>query len=384
MLIQQYISEFNKQASNNKLLSYTDEIALVNKLKLIQGQDVLHVCSSDVQDFFSNIYHLLCQSGYMKSELLGICLEILLTCINSRNTRLRVAVLSDFRFLSALIANVMEHGNDESKLIKILTLIRELLAFSSELDEHNLKLIVEALRDYTVNHQNKEISTLCLQVLANLCLQNNAARHLITRTIKTTELQDKIKTLSDGLVAFKFFLLMEDEVYQSSDIKYFFILSLQELRDSVHNFSLNSIRHSLDILRHFAKLDLEINMKLTDDETFMKRLEELNLDLITSFLDNSDSEAKWSFFDGVFNFYDKLLIIDSELVETLQKFAETVFISGVISKSTSALKFLSSFIACNGTLGTLGIVIESLLDVFITDSKETITYEQVRFSNLFA
>lgn len=38
MLIQQYIDDFNNQIGDIKFLSYTDEIVLSNKLKLIQCQ----------------------------------------------------------------------------------------------------------------------------------------------------------------------------------------------------------------------------------------------------------------------------------------------------------------------------------------------------------
>ena len=377
MLVQQYISEFNKQARNIKHLSYTDEIALGNKLKLIKSrEEIEQVPILDLENFFSNIYHLLSCSSQMKSELLENCVEILLCFVDSYNPKLRDIVLSDFRIVSVMIGYILEHGNDEDLFIKILTLIRELLAFRSELDEHNLKLIVEVLRDHTVNNQNKEISGLCLQVLANLCLQNNAARHIITRAIKTTELKNKISKHSNGLVSFKFFLLMEDEA-QPKDAKYFYTISIQELQKSISNFSLDSIRHSQDILRHMERLGLKLDSKLTRDESFMTRLEALNGDLISSFLDKSNAKNKWRFFDGIFDFYEKLLGIESEIVGTLQKFAENLFVSGFVCKSTCALKFLTTFIKFNGSLETLEIVIEKLVDVFITDNKDFITYEQV-------
>lgn len=380
-MLLQHISEFNKQARKISFLSYTDEIALGNKLKLIEGQEFEHASSSELQDFFSNIYHLLCQSGHMKSELLSNCVEILLSCVTSFNLKLRSTILSDFRFLSVLIGNILEHGTDNEKLIKILTLIRELLAYSSQLDEHNLKLIVEVLRDHTINNNNPEVSSLCLQVLANLCLENNAARYLITRTIMTTKLQEKIKNLSDDLLAYKFFILMEDEA-DPCDVKYIIVLSLKELTKCVTDFRLDSIRHSLDILKYLEQLGLKLNTKLNEDEKFNKSLTSLNVDLISSFLNSINSEEKWRFFDGVFTLYDKLLGIDSGLVESaeFQKFAEHVFISGVLSRSTSCLEFMKTYIQCDGKLGTMKIVVESLLDVFLTGNKETITYEQVRRS----
>lgn len=376
--MQQYISEFNKQASNIAFLSYTDEIALANKLKLILGLNAIEdVSSLEVQDFFSNIYNLLCQSGRLKTELLGNCVDVLFKCVTSHNTKLRITILSDFRFLSVLIGNIMEHADDELKLINILTVVRELLTFSSELDEHNLKLIVGVLRDNTVNHRNKEIVKLCLQVLATLCLENLAARHLITRTIKTTEVKDKIKDLSDDLVAFKFFLIMEDELQPKEDVKYFFIMSLQELRKSVVDFSQDSVRNSLDILRHIERLGLELDTKLTEDEKFMRKLSELNNDLIVSLQETVASDAKWNFLDKILCFYNKILEIDNGLVEATQKFTEAAFKSGIIQKSSSALTFLASFIKYDGILETLEITIDKLLDVFITENTLTITYEQV-------
>lgn len=146
MLVQQYIKEFNNLATNVKNLSFSDEVALSNKLKLIQSN------FSDINDgtesFFTNLYHLLCQANNMQSELLESCLNILLVVVNSRRSKLKI--LSDFRFLSVLVGNVisLEIGKDDQKLIKLLIIIRELLSYSSEMDEHSLKLMIEALKVY--------------------------------------------------------------------------------------------------------------------------------------------------------------------------------------------------------------------------------------------
>lgn len=146
--MQQYIKEFNNLATNVKNLSFSDEVALSNKLKLIQSN------FSDINDgtesFFTNLYHLLCQANNMQSELLESCLNILLVVVNSRRSKLKNSLLSDFRFLSVLVGNVisLEIGKDDQKLIKLLIIIRELLSYSSEMDEHSLKLMIEALKVY--------------------------------------------------------------------------------------------------------------------------------------------------------------------------------------------------------------------------------------------
>lgn len=90
MLVQQYISEFNKQARNIKHLSDTDKIALGIKLKLIKSREEMEqVPLLDLENFFSNIYYLLSCSSQMKSELLESCVEILLTFVDSYNPKLR-------------------------------------------------------------------------------------------------------------------------------------------------------------------------------------------------------------------------------------------------------------------------------------------------------
>lgn len=379
MLVQQYISEFNKQASNIKFLSFSDEISLSNKLKLIQTELLDGVVFDDVQDFFSNLYLLLCQSSSMKSELLENCVDILLTSVNSQNSKVKNTVLSDFRFLSALIGNTFSArvDNDEERLIKILKVIREFLGHGSELDEHNLKLIVEVLRDHTENHQSSEVSKLCLHVLANLCLENNAARYLITRTLKTTALKDKIAKLSNDLVSFKFFLLLEDES-QPSDLKYFLVLSLQDVRTSVKDLSLDSIKHSLDIMRHIDRLGLHLESKLTDEEKVMTRLTELMKDLIEK-LQSDDSDEKKRFFDGIFQFLRMLLGLESELVHEFEDFAEAAFVSAGISRSANALMFLTAYVKAGGSLKASEIVVDSLLDHFIGDHKDGhLDYEQVK------
>jgi hypothetical protein len=143
MLAQELVSEFNLQSSSVKFLSYTDEIMLSNKLKLIQAQPLGEINFRDVNNLFSNIYNLLSNSGSTQSGLLDVCLDILLENINHGSLKIRNRILSDSRFISVLISNIMAVDENDKILMKLLLVIRELLNFNSDLNEHNLKLIVE-------------------------------------------------------------------------------------------------------------------------------------------------------------------------------------------------------------------------------------------------
>lgn len=207
-MYQQYIEEFNQLASDIKFLSYTDELQLSSKLKLIQSQFVGEVPAHiDISDFLSHLYHLLCQASTMKSELLENCLEFLLACVNSDNSKIKATLLSDFRYLSMLIANLVSLNIfDVNSLINILTVIRELLTYSSEMNEHNLKLIIEALLEYTES-DNADVRSLCFEIMANLCLENEAAKYLIMRTSKPSELRNNVTKLPNNLIGFKFYMI---------------------------------------------------------------------------------------------------------------------------------------------------------------------------------
>lgn len=381
-MIQQNINEFNKLASNIKFLSYSDGIVLSSKLKCISAQfENLNYQMGSSSEFFSNLYQLLCQSDDLKADLLDNCLDILQKSASSSCSKIRETLLKDFRFLPVLVSVLISSAREDNDhtLIKLLSVIRELLIYSTELDEHNLKLIIEALRDHTENHQNHEVLKICFHILANLCLENKAAKYLITRIVKSMEFKSKIESLQDDLISFKFLILLEDEIY-SNDVKYFVEMSLRDIRASIANFNLDSIRHSLDLLKHFEKLEIKLDFKLNAEEKVTTLLSNVIKDLIEVLPGTGESSPKDNFFEAVFQYFSGLLHLDTDLSNEFESFTDNAFLSGKISRSTSALKFLTDYIKFTGSLKKSEIIVESLLEHFTGDesSQKEIDYKQVR------
>ena len=261
-------------------------------------------------------------------------------------------------------------------LIKLLTVIRDLLNYSSETTEHNMKLIIHSLRDYAINNENPEVSEICLSILVNLCLKNDAAKYLITQVIKQTALKDKIEKISDNLVAFKYFILIEDEIF-SNDVKYFLRMCLKDVKESVSTFNSNSINHSLDVLGHVEKAEIQLDFSISDEEDLVSILSQLNSELIEK-ISEDNSPKKQVFYSGIFHLYNVILQLDPTLVTIFENFTESIFLS-TVSKSANALKFLTTFIGFNGNLASSEIVVEVLVEFFAgnpVEDESKINYTQ--------
>lgn len=171
MLTFQYINDFNKSAGLVKFLSPKSVMELSNKLKLIRPQaleeDINEISTAEYEKFLDNIFHVLCQSTDIQSSLLDNCLEILLISFNCKNREIKNIALGYKHFLSMLIPFLVHYEEDNDELlVKLLKVIREFLTESSNLDEHNLRLIVEALRDCSANHLNEEVVYLSITIMA--------------------------------------------------------------------------------------------------------------------------------------------------------------------------------------------------------------------------
>jgi hypothetical protein len=270
---------------------------------------------------------------------------------------------------------------DDTLLIKLLTVIRELLSYSSEISEHNMKLITHSLRDYILNHNNADVSNLCLTILVDLCLKNEAAKYLITRIMKQTQLREKINNISDNLIAFKYFILIEDEIF-SNDVKYFLNMSLRDVRAGVSSFNINAINHSLDVLDHIEQAEVRLDFRISDEEDLTKLLNQLNEEAVER-MGEEESAKKQAFYSAIFHLHDVLLRLDPSLVTAYESFTELAFLS-TISKSAGALKFLSTFIEFDGKLRSSEIIVQGLLEHFVENSIEEmmqIDFNQVRNSN---
>lgn len=326
--------------------------------------------------FLSNIYNLLCLSSDLRANLLESCLDILLTGVNSRHSKIRTLILQDNRFLSVLISQLVHlDASAEHKLLKILKVIRELLSYSSEMNEHNLKLFIESMREYT-EHENEAIKNLCFHVLVNLCLSNIAAKYIIARTFRMTDLQNRV---TDNLIGFKFFMLFEDEM-KPKDFHYFLIFSFNDCIAGLPTFSDEPLKHSLDILSYLIESNRNIDFNISGQEKTMHKLNDVTNALIESInvSDSEDSPAKQAYFNGVFLFFNELLKLDKDLVQPLQNLTNTAMTSTGIWRSAPALKFLTTFITGKGTLESSEIVVDSILDYYTEErDNESIPFDQV-------
>lgn len=367
MLVQKYIREFNDLSKDVNFLSVADEVNLTNKLKLIQTQFIdEEVAQTDIESFFTNLYHLLCQSNNIKSSLLESCVDILSSSINSQNQKVRNSILSDCRFLSVLVSNVFIVER-ERELVKILQVIRDLISFGNEFDDHNLRLIVELLCNHTENTQNKDVRSLCMEILVNLCLNNDLARYIISRFFLASSVRGTIKSIDDDILAFKFVILIEDEL-TSKDLKYFIDLSFSSIAKT-ENFDCLQIKQSIDVLRHYKKHGVSYNTTVSEDEMATKNLKTL-LDFLLRELQSPEiSQEKLSFFKNIFRFFDMLIELNKRIVEKFENFVSVACITAEISKSKEALLFLATFLQNGGMLESPELVVESLVHFFVEDVK---------------
>lgn len=292
-------------------------------------------------------------------------MDILIACINSENPVVRSSFLTDYRFLTMLIANLLcFHDNEDVKLLKTLTIVRELLSQSCEMNEHNLKLITEAIRDYT-DSANEDIRGLCFTILADLCMNNEAARYLINRSLKSSRLRENVAKMPDNLVSFKFFMLLGD-VMTEKDIQYFLQLAFKSLEESVKQFQVDSVRHALDIMKHYKKKELKVDFHISQDDQVNGLLSRL-IDELVDKIPTVTQEGK-KFFNFIFNFFDELITLNFGSVKHLDRMIESAFTTPALSTSDESFRLLKTYLEHNGKLESSEIIIESLLDNFVSEN----------------
>lgn len=360
-----YIADFNNQASSVKFLTYKDVIIIGNKLKLIRSQSFEDLKPAALIEFLSNLHNVLCQMGDSKTELLENCVDIFLACLECKNTR--ETMLGHKHFLPILIQEIGSDEDNDGKVIRLLTVIRELLKKSNDLDEHNLKLIVAELRDLTENHQNKDVLEISFEIMANLCLQNGAARYLITRFIKAMSIREKM--LNNSLIMFKFFMVIQDEV-NSNDIKYFLKLALKDIRAGLQNFCTQALVHSSDIINHLKRLNVTINISIGSEDELMKLMEDFISDLGEKVASETNAPGKSRYFDGVFDFFTDLLQLDNGMIDMLENFTETAFLSVDASRTLCGLRYYLTYVQLGGMKATSEIVIENIIEFFTSNQDD--------------
>lgn len=364
-LIHQYILEFNKLVCNISFLSCSNEVTIKNKLFLIQ-QDInedVDFDSFECHNFFSNIYNILNQSSDPKSAIVGSCVDVLQKSINSRNKAI-MKIFKDINFLPS-VTKLLWHVSEENfsdDLLKLLVLIKNLIMLNNELDEHNLKVFITSLRDLIENFSNEKVTKLSLQILANLAMHNEIAKYLISKSIKTTEVQEKINKSPD-LIAMKFLITAYGD-FLPKDFMHLMKLSIKNIKESVCCFDSEPLIHSIDLLRYAKQIFNEGRFFISEMENVLGLLEELNEKLINQFSDEKPSKLKDEFLDNVFDYFCLLLEFDNKLVHYLENFTEHMFDNSRFSKSSSGLKYLSAYITFGGTFNSMDKCIEDIIEYF--------------------
>lgn len=213
-----------------------------------------------------------------------------------------------------------------------------------------------------------------------MCLKNPTAKYLVQRAIKSTSLHDKITELAGDLVAIKIFVLLEDEVYPR-DMSHFIYISLTEVKSALPTFSLEPLRHSLQIFEHMKQKELGFEIDLGNNGRINTAIGELACKLI-EIMSSPVSKEKSNFIDGIFDFFTEISLLEPRIVDKLEDFTESMFLSAEILKSANALRYLSSYIKANGTLASSEIIVESILEHFIGNNKQqAIDHDQVMKKN---
>ncbi|CAG9803646.1 unnamed protein product [Chironomus riparius] len=361
-LIHQYIIEFNKLVSSTNFMSSANDVAIKNKLFLIQqniNEDV-DFNSFESYNLISNIYNILNQTSDNKSPVVANCIDLLQISINSRNKSI-MKIIQDINFLPATTKLLWFVNDCCDSLIKLLTLIKNIIKFNYELDEHNLKVFVESLRDLTENFNDKRVSKLSMHILVNLAMHNESAKYLISKSIKITDVENKLDK-GDDLISAKFLIIVLEE-FNAKEIIPLIKLSLKSIKEALPLLDSDPVVHSIDIFKYVKKL-CKSEVNLTEMEDLMGILEELNQKMINHFGNDTSSELKREFIENIFDFYSQLLNFDNNLAHHFVNLTLNIFEHPHYTRSACGLKFLSNFITYGGTFDSMDRTVESIIDYY--------------------
>jgi hypothetical protein len=195
--------------------------------------------------------------------------------------------------------------------------------------------------------------------------------------MKSTSLKNKVDSIATSLVALKVFILMEDETHPT-DFSRILHMSLKEVERSFTNFNFDSLRHCLDILEHLRQQEIVMHFTLKENDELAKLFAKFISKIVDILSSLSDPQSRAVYFDGIFNFFSRLLALDRDVACMLEEFTETVFLLPQLARSASALNYIRKYISFNGSLRSAEIIIESIFEHFIGDLKqEQLEYEQV-------
>ncbi|KAG5684981.1 hypothetical protein PVAND_014184 [Polypedilum vanderplanki] len=366
MLVREYIKDFNKLASEINFQSSYNEVTLKNKLLLIEN-DIKNISSFsnhfEIYNFYSNIYNILNQTKDQNSQLVISCLGVLVSSISSRNNEIRKIVCDEINFLPGILKLLVfaEENNDE-KVIKLLSLLKELLVISNQVDEHNTKILISSLCDHISNNRSRKIVNLSLHVLSNFAIHNESAKYLIRRTLKTTEMQKELSK-SDELIEMKFLAVVIGD-FSPKEFPRFAMVSLRSIKAGVSSYETDTIHHSMDLLKHSKELSMNEHCIISEHEQITGLLNELNEQLIKQLSDSTTNSRKDEFFEKILEFFLQLLEFDNGLLSHFNEITKVIFSNVNHSRTASAMSYFSTYIKLNGTFSGITKSIESLIDYF--------------------
>lgn len=362
-----YIKEFNKAVQQIDFLSSNHDISLSNKLILIQqdlSEEDFNFDSFDVCSFFSNVFNILNQLSDSRSTLSNSCIDVLLKATTSRNKSL-VRTMNFVNFLPAIIKLLLfSRENSDQNPIQLLSLVKNLLKSTTELDEHNMRMMIELLRDYVENSSNENICKLALTILANLTMKNKTAKYHVGRIIKTSKLQEKIDKTND-LVALKFLAVLAGGEFYPKDFPYIITMSFKSIQQAIENFDIEPIQHSIDLLECSQNIALKLEKNISENEENVHKLDELTSNLISAMNLSTSQSLKMEFFDEILNYFSQLLIFDKNLVSKFKEFTKSAFENLNIKKSSKTLLYLCTFLNNGGNIDEN--VTENIISTFNTN-----------------
>ena len=354
------------------------------KLAISSGIFTIYYHIQLISSLVSSLKVIKCNILLTFAFVLGLtisCLEVL-SAVTSKNSKNKSFVLHDFRFFPVLIKHISTTKCENEKLLKLLTLLNELMEYQKEkkcsnvddIDETNLRLIIPILTDYFEQHQNSDISTMCLSVLSNI-IYNKSAKLILTRNIQSTTFRQKVAKHSEVL-AFKLIFLLEDEI-SSKDFFYFLPISLKEITKSINDFNCESIKHSIDIMLKMIKPGTVFENVISDKSDICDLVSKLVNDLVSNMNSTSTpSTLKMDqFYDAISYYFELMMKLDSKLSIKFIDYIESVFSKYDKShrESVNTLSFFSTFMSCEiGKLEDqqLNQIVDKIFDHFLDDLSE--------------
>lgn len=306
------------------------------------------------------------------------CLEIL-TEVASTKSRIKKNVLRDFRFFPVLIKHISPTKCEDDKLLKLLTLLKDLMEFQKEkkcsnvddIDEINLRLVIPILTDYFEHHQNPEISSMCLSVISNI-IYNKSAKFILIKNTQSTSFRQKVAKHSE-IMAFKLMFLLEDEL-SSKDFFYFLPLSLKEISNSINDLNCDVIKHSTDILFKMYQSGIVFEDIVSEKSHICELLCKLVNDLVINMKSISAplSSKMNQFYDAISFHFELMMKLDSKLASKFNDYIECIFSKHDKSnrESVNTLSLFSTFLSCDfGKLEdqSLNQIVDQIFVYFLND-----------------